>query len=298
MHKKIIFILTIITFLYPKTITNIIVIGNKQIKQSEILDSLNHSIGDTVNQNLIEQDYKKILSISKIENVMITPIDSTYYVIIKEKKNIQVRPLINKDETLGWSYGLAVKFNNINNNPQSIDIGATGGKIENYFIEYVHNDIDNQNNIFSNNLFHSNFTDIENTYIINEFGINTYYTVNHIVNKNVELGIGVDFIRSYIEYNNPNDPSETIYNISPNLYYKIATNNTKLYNNLFSINTTCMLFNNNNYKNYISLNILNLLTLPLNNNKLSPRIVFKKNLILNSSKNIPINKYPIKVKSC
>ena len=290
MQKTIIFILTVITFLYPKTIKKIIVIGNKQIKQSEILDSLNHSIGDTLNQKLIEMDYKKLLSISKIENVMITPIDSIYYIIIKEKKNIQVRPLINKDETLGWSYGLALKFNNINNHLQSVDIGATGGKIKNYFIEYVHNDIDNQNNIFSNNLFHSNFTDIENTYIINESGLNAYYTLNHIVNKNVELGIGIDFIKSYIKYNDPNNQSEKISHISPNLYYKIATNNKTVYNNLFSINTTYIIFNNNNYKNYISFNILNLLTLPLNNNKFSPRIVFKENLILNSSKNIPINK--------
>ncbi|MBI64870.1 MAG: hypothetical protein CMG64_01055 [Candidatus Marinimicrobia bacterium] len=290
MQKTIIFILTIITFLYPKTIRDIIVVGNKQIKQSEILDSLNHSVGDTINQTLIDQDYKKLLSISKIENVMITPIDSIYYIIIQEKKNIQVRPLINKDETLGWSYGLAIKFNKINNNPQSVDIGATGGKIENYFIDYVHDNIDNQNNIFSNNLFHSNFTDIENTYIINESGINAYYTLNHIVNKNVELGIGIDFIKSYIKYNNSNNQSEKISHISPNLYYKIVTNNKTIYNNLFSINTAYMIFNSSNYKNYISFNILNLLTLPLNNNKFSPRIVFKKNLILNSSKNIPINK--------
>ncbi len=290
MQKTIIFILTIITFLYTQTIKDIIVVGNKQMKQSEILDLLNHSVGDTINPDLIDNDYKKLLSISKIENVMITPIDSIYYIIIKEKKDIQIRPLINKDETLGWSYGLAVKFNNINNNPQSVDVGATGGKIENYFIEYVHNDIDNQNNIFSNNLFHSNFTDIEDTYIINESGINAYYTLNHIFNKNVALGVGIDFIKSYIEYNNPNNQPETIYNISPNLYYKITINNTSLYNNLFSINTACIILNNDNYKNYISFNILNLLTLPFNNNKLSPRIVFKNNLILNSSKNIPINK--------
>jgi len=290
MKINIILILFIVTLLYSNTIKEIIIIGNKKNNTSEILDSLNHTIGDTINIKLMEKDNQYISNLSKVKNVMIAPVDSIYYIFIQEKKDIHVRPLIDKDETLGWSYGLAVKFENINNTPQEVDIGLTGGKIENYFIEYAHNNIDNKNNLLLNKLFHSNFTDIENIYIINESGFNTYYTLNHIVEKNKELGVGLDFVNSKIQYNNQNNESEKIYNIITNINYNIFNNNQSAYDNSLFINTAFIFFNDKYYKHYVSLDILNLLKLPFNNDQLSPRIVFKENLIINSSNNIPINK--------
>ena len=42
---------------------------------------------------------------------------------------IGLRPLLSKDDMLGWSYGFGLKFKKINNIDQQIQIGFMTGKI-------------------------------------------------------------------------------------------------------------------------------------------------------------------------
>ena len=70
------------------------------------------------------------------QNEAVQKLDIIANNILNTIKKIGLRPLLSKDDILGWSYGFGLKFNKINNIDQQIQIGFMTGKVTNYFIEY------------------------------------------------------------------------------------------------------------------------------------------------------------------
>ena len=112
--KKYIFLI-ILSGLIATTapIKKIIITGNHITENSVILNLLNHQIGDQVDIALAIEDQLNLYQTDLFYDVIIQPADSMYYIYVFEKPKILPRPLVDKHDILGWSYGGSLLFNNI-----------------------------------------------------------------------------------------------------------------------------------------------------------------------------------------
>ena len=286
--KKLFFTILILNsfLICQNQIEKIVIIGNTKTSKTIILNTLNHKVGDSINMNLVIDDKKNLLDLELFNNVIVYPHESIYYIIVKEKSNFLFTPLLSKDEVLGWSYGIGVEIKNIKNLPQEIDFGIMTGEITSYFLEYSKINLDKKYNSFTNRFFKSNYSSIENDYILTQSGFSTMFSFNN----NIKFVTALFYNEA--DYINQEDVLNTWEVKNTILYNKInlALKNTLNHNNNLQISYSFVIgdydYENNNYNHL--LNILNKYSLQLEHSDQTPRIVFKNQIILNSSSNIPI----------
>ena len=108
--KQFLFII-LLTICFPKEIKKIIISGNNVTKESFILHTIGHQVGDTINIDLAINDQLRLYQTGLFYDVIIQPSDSLYYIYVFEKPKIQPRPLLDKHDVLGWSYGASLLLN-------------------------------------------------------------------------------------------------------------------------------------------------------------------------------------------
>ena len=286
--KKLLFtILILYSFsICQNQIEKIIIIGNTKTSKTIILNALNHKVGDNINMDLVRDDKKKLLDLALFNSVIVYPHESIYYIVVKEKSNFLFTPLISKDEILGWSYGIGCEIKNIKNLSQKIDFGIMGGEITSYFLEYSKTNQDKKYNRFTNKFFKSNYSSIENEYILTQSGFSTLFAFKH------NIKFATTLFYNELDYINQDNVLNTWEIKNTILYDKINSSlkNTLNHNNNLQISYSFIIgdydYENNNYNHL--LNILNKYSLQLSHSNQTPRIVFKNQIILNSSSNIPV----------
>ena len=83
LNYKYILIYYIFGLLASSPITNIVIIGNKVTHEQFILNTIQHSIGDTINSELANQDMLDLYETGLFEDVTIyAPGDTTYSIIL------------------------------------------------------------------------------------------------------------------------------------------------------------------------------------------------------------------------
>ena len=101
-----------------RKITSIHILGNNKTKSSVILRELKTQIGDTVNVQLLEEDYKRILNLNLFERVTIEPVYKqdgvTLLITVYERWYIIPYPIffINERNWKHLSYGLGIYHTN------------------------------------------------------------------------------------------------------------------------------------------------------------------------------------------
>ena len=280
--KKILILILIHTILFCQNkIDDIIIIGNNKTTKKVIIDTINHKIGDVININMIAEDQKKLSALSLFANVVIYPDDSILYIFVKEKKEFSFIPLISKDDILGWSYGIGLRFKNIKNKPHNINMGYMAGTINSYFLEYSNHPVNKKIIQIKNKFSKSNHSNIENDYILTQNTMTTYLSFKNKISFQIDLEYNeVNYIDLLISDFNVWEIKNTILYNQTNLFSK-NKNTLKLY---YSFIVGDYNYNNNvNHK----INLLNNYSITINNNDQSPKISLKNHIILNSSYNIP-----------
>jgi len=285
MKKIYLLILTINTFFFAQhKIENIAIIGNKTTDSSIILNALNHQIGDEISMDLIKQDKIKLLDLNLFSNVIIYPNQSTLYIIVQEKRNFIFIPLISKDDILGWSYGAGIRFKNINDKDQKINVGYMTGEISSYFLEYTKIFKDKKYIQIENRFSKANHSSIENDYIVTKNDISTKLTFKYNLRLHIQLQYNrLNYIDSILKDLTIREIKNTIY------YNKINSFKYKNQKNIFELHYSLVIGNYNYTHNHNHIfNILNKYSIDLLSHKNSARFTVKKHLILNSSYDIPI----------
>ena len=284
--KKYIFLI-ILSGLIATTapIKKIIITGNHITENSVILNLLNHQIGDQIDIALAIEDQLNLYQTDLFYDVIIQPADSMYYIYVFEKPKILPRPLVDKHDILGWSYGGSLLFNNIKGQNKKLKLSALKGKTTLYDATYTNPKLYATNDSLQINVYKKYFTSIENDYILNQLGVQTSISLPKINNFH-KLGISIQY-----EYNKlkllTNNISENIYSIKTSLsYQKNTLSNKLLRGNILYIDYSFIYFKNN-YRNYSNIKLINQYYIPLIENADAGRLVLKTKMILNFIKNIP-----------
>ena len=237
-----------------------------------ILIFLHSLIGQESENSRLNLDKKKLDRIIIANNILNTI------------KKIGLRPLLSKDDMLGWSYGFGLKFNKINNIDQQIQIGFMTGKVTNYFLEYDKFFKNRQFIQLKNKFSSSSQSSVENDYILSQKKIST-----HIVFKN-QIRYQID-----LKYNKLNYTNTFLNNLNiselKNLFLwskETKLQNTYFRNNLDIIYSLAINDYNQKFNHNHTINILNRFTFNLLESMNSARFTIKNHIILNSSKDIPI----------
>jgi len=262
-----------------------VITGNHRTRDYIILQELYSNQSDSLKIDTNESTFDKnaLMSLDIFHDVHINITDSTYTIHVMEKPNLEfIMPLIDKDETLGFSFGLGLYLNAIKGKNQNINFSLFNGAIESYRFNY-----DTQINYLKKDRLTISAikniqSEIENRFIINtkEFSISYY-------NPNIYQNIGFDWNTSVyeniLEYNNFTE--ESIQGILSKFSINKEEEGLK-FKNYFNTTWIFSLFNNSLYENYINFKIKNNFYYYFNNNTGS-RILFKNIIELNSSNNIP-----------
>ena len=162
----ILFILLFMNSLFSNEIKEIIISGNEITNRDFILQSISHQVGDTINIDIAIKDQYKLYQTGLFYDVIIQPADSLYYIYVFEKPEIQPKPLVEKHDLLGWSYGASLLFNNINGYNKKLKLSALAGKTTLYDISYMNPLYKQTNDSLMLNIYKKYFRSAEDDYAI------------------------------------------------------------------------------------------------------------------------------------
>ena len=197
MNKYFILILIIAQCIYANK--KIIINGNNLTKDYVILDVINQD--DSIPN--IENDKNNLLALEIFEEVFIESNDSLYIINVIEKPQIITFPLIDRNESLGWSYGIKLHLNNINGENKKLKFNLSTGAIGSGSIIYEQPSFYN-NHKLSGEIFKRHRTDIEDNYLLDESQLNINYIVPLYI-ENASLKFTLSYYNNqldYIEHNN------------------------------------------------------------------------------------------------
>ena len=116
MNKRIIIIFYIICINLLLSERQTVITGNHRTRDYIILQELYSNQSDSLKIDTNESTFDKnaLMSLDIFYDVHINITDSTYTIHVMEKPNLEfIMPLIDKDETLGFSFGLGLYLNAI-----------------------------------------------------------------------------------------------------------------------------------------------------------------------------------------
>ena len=277
-NKISILLIFLLSLIYTNTIEKIIINGNEITQDSTILKLISHTKGDTININQAIDDQSQLFNSGLFYDAIIYPDSSNYYIFVFEKPKILVRPAIDKNDILGWSYGGSILFNNLKGENKKLKISALIGASNVFGIKYCNPQTKSFNDSLNINIYNKFYNNVTNDYKLYNKGIKTSISLL-TNNKNHQLNIShtIEYARLYF-----NDISfYKTYNITNSLIYK-----SNKPNNLFTIKFAHLYFTKI-YKNYFSIDLENHYYIYFNQNN-NGRLLIKNKLKINSSKNIPI----------
>ena len=166
MIKKYLYFLFILSFVYASDlIKNIQISGNTKTKDKIILKAIQHPLGISFNSTIAKKDQEDIYNLNIFNFVQIGYIDSTYHIIVEEKSNFSISPLIIKNNSLDKGFGPKILFHNIKGNNNQIELGGAFGKIKHIYIQYQNSLINRKNQSYSITSFYEKNKNIIDSYV-------------------------------------------------------------------------------------------------------------------------------------
>jgi len=282
MIKKITYFLFISSLIYTsELITNIQISGNTKTKEEIILNVLKHPTGIPFNTSIATNDQKRIYDLDIFNFVQVGYIDSTYHILVQEKRNFSLKPEIKKNNTLDRGVGLKIKFNNVKGNNNQIESGFTFGDIKYFYLQYTNSLIKKNNQTLSILSQHE-----QNNNLIEQYkGIYSNIELNYNFKKGQStIGVFLNNQKNQLTYliNNIQD-----YNFTSSGIILIVDkkNNYKKYNLNLRLSKY---FSLNNVNNYSKIQFKHQHIKKIKNTVNSPHLLIKSQIQLISNNFSPI----------
>ena len=159
-------------------IKEIIIIGNNITSDEFILDIIHHTPGDTVNINLANQDMLDLYETGLFDDVTIySPADTLYSILLSEKKYTTIKPLIDKDDIKGISFGGALIFDNIKGENKKFELSMLFGEHSLYNLTYLNPQLKKTRDTLKVDIYNKQFTNIENQYIVDRTALQSLFSL-------------------------------------------------------------------------------------------------------------------------
>ena len=150
MNKFSLYVILIPCFIFTsEIITNFKINGNTKTQDSIILSQIEHPLYVQFNPTIGAQDQLNIYNLDIFSFVQIGYIDSTYHILVQEKSDFSIQPLIKNNDAVGRGGGAKIIFNNIRGLSNQIETGITFGDVKHIYIQYKNSVLHNKKTFYS-----------------------------------------------------------------------------------------------------------------------------------------------------
>ena len=285
--KKYLFIIVCLVTptIFASPISNIVIIGNKATQEQFILDTIQHSIGDTINPELANQDMLDLYETGLFEDVTIyAPEDTTYSIILSEKKYNTFKPLMDKDDIIGISFGGGLIFDNINGENKKFELSTLFGDHSLYSLTYLNPKLKQTKDSLQINIYNKQFENIEKEYLINRVALES--SINFPINKKQTINLKFDNQYNQVHIKQ-NDYEYSNYSLGIKCLFQQYQNPNQNYSNTLALYYKGTIFNKY-YHNNNEFGLINKYYIPILNNRMKYRLLIKNQIKINFNNIIPI----------
>ena len=273
----------IISTVFASPIKDIIIIGNEITKKEFILNTIQQSIGDTINPTLTNQDFVNLDATGLFENVTVwySYEDSLYSIILFEKPYKIVKPSIEKDDIIGTAIGGEIIFDNINGENKKFELSMLFGDHSLYNLTYMNPKLKGTQDTLKVDIYNKQFENIENEYIVNRLALQSLFSLPLSKTYAIQLALAYEYnhlnilINNRIEYNH-------LLSINM-LYQKKNTSNDNTFNIHYRATLFDRYYNNNNM-----IKLIHKYYMPFLRSSANARFLIQNQLQINLSNIIPI----------
>ena len=134
--QSFLFLLFINSICFTAQILDVKIIGNKNTRNEIILREINHPYPAEFDSSMAKEDRNRIYNLGLFSSVDIQRIDSIYTVFLVETFQFYPIPLVDHNESKGWSYGGGIAFLNFRGMNQKLTFGGIIGEEKTYFLDF------------------------------------------------------------------------------------------------------------------------------------------------------------------
>ena len=277
----------IISTIFASPIKDILIIGNEITKEEFILDTIQQSIGDTINPTLTNQDFVNLNATGLFENVTVwySYEDSLYSIILFEKPYTRIKPSIEKDDIIGTAVGGEIIFDNINGENKKFELSMLFGEHSLYSLVYMNPKLQKAHDTLRVNIYNKKFENIENEYIVDRIALRSLFTLPLKTKNAMQFAVTYEYnkLNTLINHRIENNHSLAI-----NMFYqKKFLAHTSDYKNTFNIHYCGTLFDKY-YQNNNMIKLINKYYIPFLRSSANGRLLIQSQAQINLSKIIPI----------
>ena len=278
-----IIIYCILCVLISAPIKNIVIIGNEVTTDEFILNTIQHSVGDTFNADLANQDFLNLDATGLFDNVIVyySPTDTIYSLILFEKQYKIMKPLVDKDDIIGFSFGGALLFDNINGENKKFELSMLFGDHSLYNLTYLNPKFKKTQDTLKVDIYNKQFKNIENEYIVDRIALQSLFSLHLSKIDAIQLAVAYEYNELHSLTNNK---IENNHSLAINMFYqKKYTPN----NNTFNIHYRGTLFNKY-YQNNNMIKLIHKYYIPFSRSSANGHLLIQNQFQLNLSKIIPV----------
>ena len=222
-----IIIYLIISIIFALPIKEIAIIGNQITTDEFILNTIHHSVGDTVNTNLANQDMLNLYETGLFDDVTIySPTDTLYSILVSEKQYTTMKPLFDKDDIMGLSIGGALLFDNIQGENKKFELSLLFGEHSLYNLTYMNPQLKQTQDSIRIDIYNKQFENIENEYIVDRVALQTLFRIPTGEKYAMQLAVAYEYNKLNILINNK---IQNNHSLALNMFYQkknISNDNT------------------------------------------------------------------------
>ena len=275
-----------ISMMSASSIKEIIIIGNQITTDNFILQTIHHSIGDTVNVDLANQDMLNLYETGLFDDVTIySPTDTLYSILVSEKQYIIMKPLFDKDDIIGVSLGGSLLFDNIKGENKKFELSMLLGEHSLYSLTYMNPKLQKTQDTLTVDIYNRQFENIENEYIVDKESLRSLFTIPLKITYAMQIAVAYEYnqLNTLIDNNTENNHSLAI-----NMFYqKKFLLHSSNYKNTLNIHYRGTLFDKY-YQNNNMIKLINKYYIPLSNKSGNGRLLIQNKVQINLNPTIPI----------
>ena len=277
-----IIIYLLISIIFALPIKEIAIIGNQITTDEFILNTIHHSVGDTVNTNLANQDMLNLYETGLFDDVTIySPTDTLYSILVSEKQYTTMKPLFDKDDIMGLSIGGALLFDNIQGENKKFELSLLFGEHSLYNLTYMNPQLKQTQDSIRIDIYNKQFENIENEYIVDRVALQTLFSIPTGEKYAMQLAVAYEYNKLNILINNK---IQNNHSLALNMFCQkknISNDNT------FNIHYRATLFDKYYYNNNM-IKLIHKYYIPFLRTSANARLLIQNQFKINFSNVIPI----------
>ena len=277
-----IIIYLLISIIFALPIKEIAIIGNQITTDEFILNTIHHSVGDTVNTNLANQDMLNLYETGLFDEVTIySPTDTLYSILVSEKKYTTMKPLFDKDDIMGLSIGGALLFDNIQGENKKFELSMLFGEHSLYNLTYMNPQLKQTQDSIKIEIYNKQFENIENEYIVDRVALQTLFSIPTGEKHAMQLAVAYEHNKLNILINNK---IQNNHSLALNMFCQkknISNDNT------FNIHYRATLFDKY-YNNNNMIKLIHKYYIPFLRSSANARLLIQNQFKINFSNVIPL----------